>query len=316
MKRLSPLDLQKNELQNARIQNLAGSPSSPAAGQIWYDTVTGHLMYRGASADIDLTDRANHSGTQLAASISDFSSAARASLQSADVPMGGKTLTGIRDAVANDEPASLGQMLGMQNGTDWKDSVRAATTANITLSGTQTIDSVSVIAGDRVLVKDQSTPSQNGIYVVAAGAWARSSDAAAGKLTANAAVFVEEGTANADAQYRITTNNPITVGTTALTFAQFGAGSSYSQGAGISISGNTIAVDTASVVRKYAATVGGSTSIAVTHNLGTRDVTVSVYDVSTYEEYGCDIVHTDTNTVTLGFVTAPSASSLRCVVHG
>lgn len=83
-------------------------------------------------------------------------------------------------------------------GLDIKESVRAATTANITLSAPQTIDGVSVIAGNRVLVKNQTTTSDNGIYIVAAGPWTRSSDAASGMISSGNFVFVEEGTANAD----------------------------------------------------------------------------------------------------------------------
>lgn len=102
---------------------------------------------------------------------------------------------------------------------DWKASVRVATTANITLSGTQTIDGVSVIANDRVLVKDQSTGANNGIYVCAAGAWSRATDFdASSEVTAGTAVPVEEGTTNGDKIFLLTTNNPITLGSTALAF--------------------------------------------------------------------------------------------------
>lgn len=105
---------------------------------------------------------------------------------------------------------------------DFKDSVRAATTANITLSGAQTIDGVSVIAGDRVLVKDQSTGSQNGIYVAAAGAWSRATDSDGNsEVTAGMVVTVTEGTTHADTLWELTTNDPITVGSTSLTFAKF-----------------------------------------------------------------------------------------------
>ena len=109
--------------------------------------------------------------------------------------------------------------------SDWKESVRVATTANVTLSGEQTIDAVSVVAGDRVLVKDQSTGSQNGIYVCASGAWSRSADAdTSAEVTANMSLVVEAGTVNADKIFILTTNNPITLGTTALTFAVLSAG--------------------------------------------------------------------------------------------
>lgn len=99
--------------------------------------------------------------------------------------------------------------------------VRVATTANITLSGTQTIDGIAVVAGDRVLVKNQTTASQNGIYVVAAGAWTRAIDAdTSAKVTSGMLIPVDRGTAQADQIWRLTTNSPITLGTTSLTFAQ------------------------------------------------------------------------------------------------
>jgi hypothetical protein len=104
---------------------------------------------------------------------------------------------------------------------DWKDSVKTATTANITFSGMQTIDGVVLSVGDEVLVKDQTTASQNGIYIVASGAWARREDANAdGKMTANMVVAVEQGTVNTDTVWMLTTNDPITVGTTALSFVR------------------------------------------------------------------------------------------------
>lgn len=137
-----------------------------------------------------------------------------------------------------------------KQGLDVKDSVRVATTGNITLSGTQTIDGVAVIAGDRVLVKDQTTGSQNGIYVVAAGAWSRSDDANSNAdVTSGMFTFVEEGTINADSGWVLTTNNPITLDTTALAFTQFSGAGQINAGDGLSKTGNTINVGTASTGR-------------------------------------------------------------------
>ena len=100
-----------------------------------------------------------------------------------------------------------------------KASCRVATTANITLSGEQTIDGVAVVAGDRVLVKDQTAGAENGIYVAATGAWARAEDAnSAGDLTSGVLVPVEAGTENADTIWMLTTDGAITIGTTALTW--------------------------------------------------------------------------------------------------
>ena len=102
---------------------------------------------------------------------------------------------------------------------DSKQSVRAATTANIALSGTQTVDGVVLVVGDRVLVKNQAVASQNGIYVVATGAWPRAVDAnTSEKVTPQLTVGVEQGTANSDSFWFIQTDAPITLGTTALSF--------------------------------------------------------------------------------------------------
>jgi hypothetical protein len=106
---------------------------------------------------------------------------------------------------------------------DAKDAVRAATTANINLSAPQTIDGVAVIAGDRVLVKNQTTAAQNGVYVVQAAAWSRAVDAdTAGKVTTGMSARVLEGTVNQFTTWQLTTTGVITLGTTALTLVQVG----------------------------------------------------------------------------------------------
>lgn len=104
-------------------------------------------------------------------------------------------------------------------GGDYKASVLAATTANIALTGLQTVDGVALAAGDRVLVKNQTAGAENGIYLASAGAWTRTTDAdAAGELTSGAIVPVESGTLNADTLWILTTDGTITIGTTALVF--------------------------------------------------------------------------------------------------
>jgi hypothetical protein len=119
-------------------------------------------------------------------------------------------------------------------GLDVKNSVRAATTEDITLANEQTIDGVALLDGQRVLVKNQDNAEENGIYVVVdGGAWVRSEDADSdSKVNANLFLFVEEGTLNADTGWVLTTNDPITLGTTELTFTQFsGNGSGSVNGA-------------------------------------------------------------------------------------
>lgn len=136
-------------------------------------------------------------------------------------------------------------------GLTWKTPVLVATTANITLSGLQTIDGVSVTAGNRVLVKNQSSSSQNGIYIAASGAWSRSTDF--DSITPideinGAAVFVTAGSTQSDTGWTETAT-VTAVGTDPITFVQFSAAGAYTAGAGLSLTGNTFNVGTASSSR-------------------------------------------------------------------
>ena len=117
---------------------------------------------------------------------------------SADVSANSQKITSLATPTATTDAATKGYVDSVSQGLDVKDSVKVATTANITLSGTQTIDGVAVSADERVLVKDQSTASQNGLYLCKASAWARTSDLAAGANAAGMFTFVEQGTVNAD----------------------------------------------------------------------------------------------------------------------
>jgi phage-related tail fiber protein len=104
---------------------------------------------------------------------------------------------------------------------DFKQSVRAATVSNISLSNVQQIDGISLSVGDRVLVKDQNSAAQNGIYVVKNGNWNRSQDANNSlEITSGLLVFVEEGLINSSSNWQLTTKNPIIVDTTNLTFSK------------------------------------------------------------------------------------------------
>ncbi|MEI6376575.1 MAG: hypothetical protein WCO97_05220 [bacterium] len=105
---------------------------------------------------------------------------------------------------------------------DFKQSVRVATTGGIVLSGLQTVDQVSLLNGDRVLVKDQAEASQNGIYIALAGAWNRSLDANINsEVSSGMILFVEEGFSNVRSIWILSTNDPISIGTTPLSFTKF-----------------------------------------------------------------------------------------------
>ena len=131
-------------------------------------------------------------------------------------------------------------------GLDVKESVRAATTGDITLTSPgSTIDSVNLVQGDRILLKDQATASQNGIYVWAAGTaeLVRAIDMdATGEFTGSF-FFVEEGTVNSDQGFVCTTNGPVTPGSTAVEFAQFTGTGQLTAGDGLSKIGNTIDIN-------------------------------------------------------------------------
>jgi hypothetical protein len=132
-------------------------------------------------------------------------------------------------------------------GLDFKDSVRVASTASVTISGPgAAIDGVTLSSNDRVLLKNQSTGSENGIYVFngAASAMTRATDAdASSEITAGMFVFVEEGTVNADQGFVLTTDGTITVGSTSLAFTQFSGAGQIVAGDAMSKSGNTLNVN-------------------------------------------------------------------------
>ena len=160
---------------------------------------------------------------------------------------------------------------GVASGLTVKDSVVAATTANITLSGAQTIDGVAVVAGNRVLVKDQTTTKNNGIYVAASSTWARATDAdTTGEMKVGSFAYVQSGTVNGTASY--VCNSAGTLDTDPVLWTQFNQAGSVSAGAGLLKTGSvidlvnggglTIAADSVTVASNH----GGSTHATATTN--------------------------------------------------
>ena len=221
--------------------------------------------------------------TLTASKISDFDTQVHTSrldqmaAPTASVAMNGQLLTGLADPVNAQDAATKNYVDMAVQGLDPKASVKAATTANIaSLSGTMTIDGVALVAGDRVLVKDQSTTSQNGIYVVAAGAWTRALDANTWDELVSAYLFVEQGTVNAEMGFICTVDTGGTLGTTAVTFQQFNGAGQISAGAGLTKTGNTIDIGTASNARIVVN--ADSIDLATIGTAGTyRSVTVDAY---------------------------------------
>ena len=163
------------------------------------------------------------------------------------VSLNSQTITNVADPVNAQDAATKGFVEATSQGLDVKDSCVAATTANITISTAlnngDTLDGVTLSTNDRVLVKDQSTASQNGIYIVGSSP-ARADDLAAGADAAGMFTFVEQGTVNADNGFVCTSNKgSAVVGTNSLTFAQFSGAGQITAGDGLDKSGNTISAD-------------------------------------------------------------------------
>ena len=182
------------------------------------------------------------------ASLSDLSS------PSADFSFANHKLTNLADPVSDQDAATKYYVDSVAQGLDVKASVVAATVGNITLSGAQTIDGVSVVAGDRVLVKNQSAPAENGIYVASNTSWSRSADANTWSELISAYTFVEQGSTQADTGWVCTVNAGGTLDTTPVTWSQFSGAGTYQAGTGLTLTGNTFSItNTAVTAASYGA---------------------------------------------------------------
>lgn len=251
------------------------------------------------------------------------------------VDLSGQRAQNAADGSSATDLVTLQQLQAAIRGLDWKDSVRVAASGNInTASPGASIDGVTMATNDRVLLRGQSTGSQNGIWVWngAAVAMTRAVDADSNaEVTSGMSVSVEEGT-DADKAYMLTTNAPITLNTTSLSFSILGGGSTakaagngltedasnYHVGAGngITVAADAISVDPSIVARKYAADCAATTNPQTfTHGLGT-DIQVEIWE--TNEKVFPDITKAATSggQVTIDWGSAPTAAQYRVVVFG
>ena len=283
---LTNLNLNQNQLINATFEVLASDPGSGNfEGRLIYNSTTDTIKVYANAAWRSLPHTivsGGGAGIAEALTVSESNGTVTLTLNVADTDSAGllpaamwNMLTDAtsdatasklvkRDASGNAKVATptdaahiatKGYVDAARQGLDVKQSVRAATVGAINISADleagDLIDGVTLVAGDRVLVKDQSTATENGIYVaVASGAASRSSDANGtadtGELKPGTFTFVEEGAVNSDKGFVVSTNGTITIGSTSIAWTQFSGAGSFTAGDGLSQSGNTINVNVTS----------------------------------------------------------------------
>ena len=259
--------------------------------------VDGEITDLTTYVDQEISDSANTVTAAYIAADSTLSNTLTSAYQSADSALETSLTQDFNDADNTVLSTLRSEISAASQGLDIKASVRAATTANITLSGTQTVDGVSLSADNRVLVKNQSTGSENGIYLVKADAWVRADDAGNGELTPGSFTFVEEGTANGDSGWVISTDGAITVGTTAIAWTQFSGTGQIVAGAGLTKTGNTIdAVGTADRITVNA----NSIDISSTYVGQSSITTLGTVTTGTWNGSAVDVAHGGTGATTLG----------------
>lgn len=237
---------------------------------------------------------------------------------------------------ASGHPVTYDQLNSAIEGIAWKDSARVSTQANLNLSSPgASIDGISLSAGDRVLVRAQTSVPENGIYIWngAAVAMTRAADASTFAELEGAALTIEEGT-NEGVTYRQTQVNGV-IGTNDIIWTTFGssAPAASETQAGVAELATQAETDTGTDdarivtplklkswslrVKGLAQNIGdgAATQIDVTHNFNTRDVQVEVYRNGTpWDSIICDVERSDVNTVRLRFAAAPTSNQFRVVI--
>jgi hypothetical protein len=258
--------------------------------------------------------------------------------------LAGQRIQGVGDPTAPADAVNLQYLTNFLQGMRFKDPVRAATTANVNLAAPgASFDGVALNNGDRLLVKNQTAGAENGIYVFAGASspLVRALDADTAAELRSAVVVVSEGTAtdpagnlaNADRAW-LQRVDSITLGSTPLSWIPLpGAGTTYTNGNGLALSGVTFSVQavsgggivvTAGGVQVDALVVsrhnernvgdGTATTLTVPHNLARRPLPVTLMNVATGALEDTDVTFVDDNTVTLTFAAAPGANAYRVSV--
>lgn len=331
----------------------------PSFGNVTAQTSFGSASANGSSTSVARADHTHGTPAHDNAAHSTINLSALAT-PLADINLNNFKITNLATPTASTDAATKGYVDSIAEGLHIHASVVAATTANLNATydnGTSgvgatltnaganaalSLDGVSLSVSDRVLVKNQTSALQNGIYTVTtvgdgSTAWVltRAADFnTSAEIQGGDFTFVTGGTLYDNTGW-VQTSTGVTVGTTAIVWQQFSGAGTYTASNGVQLVGTDFsgvvvanggltvgstgfALDTTIAVRKYAANVGDgtNTSYTITHSLNTRDVIVSIYDNSSpYAEVICDVQHTSTSAITLLFSVAPTSNQYRVVVH-
>jgi hypothetical protein len=353
------IDLSGNELLNAIVERVPGlpAPTTDRAGWIVFNDLDQRLYYcTGTAWELRATDtdlfggqtpvyylnRANHTGTMPATAVSGLDTALSAiplntlAVPTGPVDFGNQELTHVAQATVGTSAPSWQQVVDLVANQGFKH-VRLGGTANVDLAATgagSVIDGTALALNDLILLKDQTNAVQNGIYIVNATNLTRDPNSnTAQKLPSGTIVVIDQGTANADTMWMLTTPAGYVMGTNTITFSRFGvAPNPYTAGNGISIVSNVvsavaasgitvgpagIAVDYSIVARYWEVEVpapSSGTEVNLTHNLGRAPVHVTCMELSSREQVMCGVRFPDNNNVVVDFAVAPVAGQYRVSV--
>jgi hypothetical protein len=325
----------------ARADHVHGMPSF---GVVTAQTTFGASSGNGSGTSIARNDHTHGTPAHDNAAHSAINLSALA-VPTADVAFATYKITGLGNPTSDQDAATKYYVDQAVQGLTWKAAANLLSTVNVALTGstgTLNIDTYGALtsadAGYRIVLTNQTTDTEDGIYVYADNGTnytlTRSTDANPYTELIGASIYVQEGTTKAGTSW-VQSNHYLTsfAGQTWVQIAGPGtltAGNGINitsnvvsavvqAGAGLSLSGSGLAIDTAVVVRKYAASVGdgSNTTYTVTHNLDTKDVQVTVYDNSSpYAEVMVDVQHTSTTAIAVLFSVAPTSNQYRVVVQG
>lgn len=325
----------------ARADHVHGMPSF---GVVTAQTTFGASSGNGSGTSIARNDHTHGTPTHDNAAHSAINLSALA-VPTANVPFATYKITGLGNPTDDQDAATKYYVDQAVQGLTWKAAANLLSTTNVALTGstgTLNIDTYGALtsadAGYRIVLTGQTDDTEDGIYVYADNGTnytlTRATDGNPYTELIGASIYVQEGTTKAGTSW-VQSNHYLTsfAGQTWVQIAGPGtltAGNGINitsnvvsavveSGAGLSLSGSGLAIDTAVVVRKYATSVGdgSNTTYTVTHNLGTKDVQVTVYDNSSpYAEVVVDVQHTSTTAIAVLFSVAPTSNQYRVVVQG